>query len=200
MQRQSTKVPRVCQQCGASFLAIRSQVAYGRALYCSRKCLSASRVVPVVERFWSKVDTSGDCWVWTGTLLSTGYGVIHLTSTQPVGAHRFSYELAYGPISKGLCVCHTCDNPPCVRPDHLFLGTHTENMRDKMAKGRHHYMRGERVNGAKLTEDQVIEIRRRIVHGEPRHDLANEYGVSKATIVDVCSGRSWKHVKEGLNE
>jgi hypothetical protein len=83
-------------------------------------------------RFWPKVRKDRGCWVWTGATTTTGYGRL---SGQP--AHRLSWEIHHGPIPAGLFVCHRCDNPGCVRPDHLFLGTHEANMADMVAKGRH---------------------------------------------------------------
>lgn len=88
-----------------------------------------------VDRFWARVDKSGECWVWTGAALPAGYGRWK-GAHRLVYAHRFSWELANGPIPDGMLVCHRCDNPPCVRPDHLFLGTPTDNIRDMNAKGR----------------------------------------------------------------
>lgn len=89
-------------------------------------------------RFWRHVDKSGDCWVWTARRAkgSKGYGLTTIGRVT-VKAHRLSWQLANGPIPSGLHVCHRCDNPPCVRPDHLFLGTHQDNMADKVRKGRH---------------------------------------------------------------
>jgi hypothetical protein len=89
------------------------------------------------ERFWARVEQGEACWRWTGYATPSGYGM-----HQDLIASRVSYVLAVGPISAGLFVCHRCDNPICVRPDHLFLGTHSDNMRDAMAKGRRpHYAR-----------------------------------------------------------
>lgn len=87
------------------------------------------------ERFWLAVDTSGDCWLWTKATDRDGYGKI-LVDGKRIGAHRLSYLLHYGEIPNGLHVMHTCDNPPCVRPEHLTLGTMADNIRDSIAKGR----------------------------------------------------------------
>ena len=87
-------------------------------------------------RFWERVDTTGECWLWTGHRNEDGYGTLGWQYKQ-YSAHRLSYEIAYGAIPPGLCVCHRCDNPPCVRPDHLFLGTQADNMRDRYRKGRY---------------------------------------------------------------
>lgn len=94
------------------------------------------------ERFWAKVDKSGDCWVWTAAKHDFGYGVFQLGRGPSEGlrrAHVLSWLWSNGPIPDGLVVCHRCDNPPCVRPDHLFLGTLGDNTRDMVAKGRDHY-------------------------------------------------------------
>jgi HNH endonuclease len=87
-------------------------------------------------RFWFRVDKTGDCWTWTGGKSRNGYGAFWTKEKRLVRASRFSYEQHYGPIPNGMVVCHRCDNPPCVRPDHLFLGTQSDNMRDMWQKGR----------------------------------------------------------------
>lgn len=104
---------------------------------------------PSEDRFWAKVDKSGDCWVWTASVFRErlGYGKFQTGSNRGESrvayAHRVSWELHFGPIPNGLFVCHHCDNPPCVRPDHLFLGTAADNVRDMDRKGRdRHWGRG----------------------------------------------------------
>jgi hypothetical protein len=98
-----------------------------------------------LTRFWMRVDKDGPtlvpelgpCWIWTAARGDHGYGTFCPAGAPNVGAHRYSYELHHGPIAEGLLACHRCDNPPCVNPGHLFAGTHSDNMRDMVAKGRH---------------------------------------------------------------
>src|SRR6266853_3758788 len=91
----------------------------------------------ITERFWEKVDTTGDCWLWTASKTEFGYGQFGTARGKPsTTAHRVSWELHFGPIPDGMFVCHHCDTPPCVKPDHLFLGTHEQNQLDMLLKGR----------------------------------------------------------------
>ena len=101
-----------------------------------RKSLQGQRWIPPEKRFWMQVHKSSGCWVWVGNRIPQGYGTIGVGG-KPVRAHRYSWELHNGPIPDGLFVLHRCDNPPCVRPDHLFLGTALDNSRDCVDKGRH---------------------------------------------------------------
>jgi hypothetical protein len=147
----------------------------------------------LTEKLWSQVrkDLEG-CWVWEG-VRSDGYGVLYDSDTKrQERTHRLSYALAYGPIPVGLYVLHRCDNPPCVRPDHLFLGTHLDNIADMVAKGR--VARGERNAWAQLTEAAVVYIRTSRDSGVPAAVLAAEIGVSERTIRKVDVGLRWAHV------
>lgn len=148
----------------------------------------------LLDRFWAKVDRSGGCWIWIGCRGSRNYGWFSYNGRM-VAAHRFSYELAYGPIPDGLFCCHHCDTPPCVRPDHLFVADHVANMSDMRMKGRsakgdmngtrQHADRvvfGERHGRAKLTDGQIDEIRSKKASGVRSRELAAQYQVSTVHI------------------
>ena len=147
----------------------------------------------VQERFEAKVIRTDGCWEWTAGKFSTGYGAFKL-SGRLQKAHRIAYELYVGKIPDGLCVCHRCDNPGCVRPDHLFLGTHADNARDKIDKGRGNQPLGERNGQAKLTEAQVVAIRSRYAAGERQCDLAKECVVGHASIWRIVRRVTWASV------
>lgn len=140
------------------------------------------------ERFLGRVDRSGDCWEWTGPRRG-GYGSVGWKSRK-TGVHRVSWEMANGPIPDGLFVCHRCDNRLCVRPDHLFLGTPKDNIQDMVAKGRG------ALNCRKLTDEQVLEIRRTYRRGMGPV-MARRFGVHSTTLVDAARGTSWKAVSHG---
>lgn len=133
------------------------------------------------------------CFLWNGTLLPDGYGKFVFNGSQ-YAAHRFSYTLYKGTIPDNFCVCHKCDNPSCVNPDHLFVGTYRDNVLDCKSKGRLNRVgaKGERQHKAKLTEDAVKKIRTRFMS---ERKMAKHFGVVRSVIQDVLSGKSWKHVK-----
>lgn len=137
------------------------------------------------ERFWAKVRKTPTCWEWTASLTGAGYGKIGVNG-RIITASRLSFEWACGPIPPGMFICHHCDNPKCVRPDHLFLGTALDNSRDCKAKGR--TAAGERCGRSKLTFAQVAEIRRDT--GVQRR-LSERYGVSPALICLIKSRKVW---------
>lgn len=166
-----------------------------------------------VAAFWSKVDTSGDCWLWQGRRDADGYGRFGIWGRGDLRTNRYVWEITHGPIPDDLWVLHKCDNPACVRPDHLFLGTVLDNNADMLAKGRqvgqrlvqdpdpewrgdptHDNRRGEKHGEAKLTEDAVREIRRRRAEGEILRVLAAEFGVSDGLVRAVVYRRAWRHV------
>jgi HNH endonuclease len=153
-----------------------------------------------MERFWSRVDQSSEtgCWEWRGTKRKDGYGVL-MVGGALIRAHRLSWELANGPIPKGLSVLHRCDNPPCVRPDHLFVGTQRDNLADMTAKGRRVPYKGRPQRGAlnaatHLTEDAVAIIRGMVSAGYYHREIAAQFGIDRATISYIATGRTWQGI------
>ena len=141
-----------------------------------------------VAKFWDQVDRSGECWLFTGGK-THGYGMIWHQG-QCVLAHRFAWAAANGCPGE-MFVCHRCDNPSCVRPDHLFLGTPADNMKDRDRKGRN--ARGERSGNAKLTWDQVTEIRRRYaLGGGSQKAIGRDYGVGQMMVWAIVNHKLWK--------
>ena len=143
----------------------------------------------IEDRFWEKVDKRGpdECWPWIAGHHSFGYGVFG-----PKTAHRVSYELEYGPIdSPKLVVCHRCDNPPCVNPAHLFLGSQRVNMQDAKSKGRTRTCAIEDNPMTKLTWEQVREARRRRALGEGVNALARAYNIDNGNMSRVLRGLTW---------
>lgn len=150
-----------------------------------------------IEEIWSNVDRSGGpdaCWPWQGPAHTGGYGRIYLGHDK-ILAHRALFTVANGAFPDELSVCHRCDNPACCNPDHLFLGTHADNMRDRDAKGRGKLPpKGSQHHQAKLTEEQVREIIPLIRDGFPDCQIARRFGVTGACIYYIRTGRNWKHV------
>lgn len=151
-----------------------------------------------IERFWSKVDKSGGpdaCWPWTARVFQdSGYGQFTLNGG-PVGAHRIACASKHGDIS-GLMALHSCDNPPCCNPDHIFPGTNLDNMADCASKGRirNGGKRGEEIGNAVLTSDKVLMIVRRINAGETKLGLSRELGIGRLTIQSIMNGDTWSHL------
>jgi hypothetical protein len=150
------------------------------------------------ERFWAKVDKTQDCWLWIGAQmqLRNGYGNygIFLLTLEPIRkvlAHRAIWELTYEPIPEGLFVCHSCDNPPCVRPSHLFLGTAADNNSDAIQKGR--WSCGEQAGKAKLTEGQVLEIRD-LSSSLSNRAIAKQFGIGHSQVQRIAVGQTWRHL------
>lgn len=149
--------------------------------------------IPLSERFWRHVQRGEGCWEWTGCLHDGGYGLIRVDGRNR-RAHRVAWQLSHGAIPEGLRVCHTCDNPPCVRPDHLFLGTDADNMRDKTAKGRARWHRGSANSMAKLTEALVQTIRAEAAAGVTYRAIARVHGIHFTTVGGIVRRQIWSHV------
>lgn len=149
----------------------------------------------LLHQMLQEIPDGDRCLGWTRRKTRYGYGQIH-DGTRQIGAHRVSYMLAKGPIPEGLIVCHKCDNRGCVRPDHLFLGTYLDNVRDCMAKGRFNKadQRGSKNNGGKLTEDDVKDIRKYYSLGVRAVTLGKEYGVDRCHITKIVKRDLWTHI------
>jgi len=148
-------------------------------------------------RFWSKVNKTEACWEWTGCQVGKdawrgkGYAGFSIESKTKI-ASRVIWEHLNGTIPIGLQVCHSCDNPNCVRPDHLYLGTNEVNQQDSKVKGR--TCRGKSKPFAKLSEDDVRTIWEKHLQGFGTRTLSKAYGVNRKTIHDIFKGRAWTHI------
>ena len=173
-----------CPHCGTLFERRPSQ----SKVCCSRSCGTKYR--PKADprgRFWAKVEKTESCWLWRGGLSSGRYGQFHFMGGY-AAAHRVAWFLEHGDWPPGgLFVCHTCDEPKCVRPSHLFLGTHTDNMVNRSKK-----LRGPN----RLTPAQVTEARSRCAAGESHTAIANSLGVGRKTISHIANGATWKWLTE----
>lgn len=143
------------------------------------------------DRFAAKVLKTDGCWEWAAHRNECGYGTFN-PGRKPMLANRVCWILHFGKIPDGFCVLHKCDNPACVRPDHLFLGTHVENIADMMRKGRNPF--GERSGSHKLTEQKVLAIRKDHDEGMKRKAIALKHGTSMTNAFAIINRMTWKHI------
>ena len=135
-------------------------------------------------------EPNSGCWIWMGALnKENGYGVTWQETPRRQRVHRLMYERVCGPIPEGLHVLHRCDMPLCVNPDHLFLGTHADNMKDAAAKKRFHDRRGEKAPNARLTPTQVAEIQASKIS---QRAIARQFGITQACVSLIKTGRTWR--------
>lgn len=189
--------PRICEYCGKLYMPDRRT-----SRFCTRTCamrwVTLTRKprtkIPLADRLWAKVDKSNPdgCWPFTGHINRLGYGALRSEGIKLVSAHRAAYAVTYGPIPDGMAVCHSCDNPACCRPDHLFLATQLENISDRDHKRRTAV--GSRHASAKLTEADVVAIRAAMAAGISGASLSRQYGVADHTISQIRTGKTWRHV------
>ena len=183
--------PKNCAHCQGVFAP-----ACLTSRFCSRDCFNTFRSDFSQDNFWDHVHKSDGCWIWTSACNRRGYGVTAIRRKY-MGAHKKAWILTNGPVPAGLYVCHHCDNPPCVRPDHLFLGTNMDNVHDMIDKGR--VRNGEKHPQAKLTELDVMTIRAEYkpAHGDGMslaRKLAEKYGVTAIHIWGIAHRKTWKHI------
>jgi len=190
----------ICVTCGTEFRTAAYKLVGGRGKYCSKKCFHIPRAelsdATLPERFWKHVAKGAVCWEWTAYAVN-GTGVMGVRRDNgkfsPRTVNRIAYELQHGPISDGTQVIHNCGNSLCVRGEHLQLGDHTDKMRQVMAHG--NTTRGERSASAKLTEDQVREIRARYAAGGiSQSKLGKEYGLCQANVGELLRRVTWHHL------
>lgn len=193
------QVPTTCQYCGAAFTRTPSRLRRATRHFCSRECDNEwrrSRPVDSIdtmrERFYERVVVSDEdsCWLWVGAY-NGDYGRMPRGRGRGFGAHRASYLIHHGEIPNGMEVCHSCDNPSCVNPYHLFAGTHADNMRDMKEKGKR---RGVLQARAKLTDADIPVIWRMRAEGHKQEDIAKRFGMSRTGIANVLQGHTWTHV------
>jgi DNA-binding CsgD family transcriptional regulator len=160
----------------------------------------------LIERFHEKWELSDNgCWEWTGALMGKGYGFLKIPGTRKqIGAHRLSFLIHHGPLPDDALVCHTCDNPKCVKPSHLFAGSASDNLQDMKHKDRH--LNGARNGQAKLTDDKVRQIHRMNRKGLSQGKIAKSFGIAQSTVFKILNGQRWEHIyremfaRAGIND
>lgn len=197
-----------CQQCGSSFTKRQRFKVYANGTrepfkYCSKPCYETWRdSQPLADRFWLKVDQSGgpdSCWPWLAGKFNDGYGSFSVQVGDGIHterrAHVVAWELANEkPMPDGMLGCHTCDNPPCCNPSHVFPGTPLTNAQDRDAKGRGIPKGRKRITKPHLTKSQIRDMRQRRDDGETRLSLSIAFGVSEKQVTRVVSHKSWRNV------
>lgn len=191
---------RKCEHCGAAFNIPASVAALrGKGRFCSRECVRAARADrvkprPLAIRFWDRVERpEGDgCWLWLGAKNRRGYGSLCIKKPKREEAHRVAYRLTFGEIPGDQVVRHKCDNPSCVRPDHLELGTQGDNIRDAVDRGR--IAVGIRHGSAVLDAATVQAIREDHAAGATIYGLAKRHNVGQQTVSDIVHRKTWRHL------
>lgn len=193
MPRHGSRTDRTCEQCGRTFSVPTKHLEWRPARWCSQVCHGAARKMPLAERFKQFVGppTERGCLPWTGGKDGRGYGSFTMKMPGkgkiPQRAHRIAWEIAHGqPPPDDLAVLHSCDNPPCVNPDHLFLGTALDNSLDMVGK--------DRCWKAKVTVAQVRLIRERYRLGADKKQLMKDFGLKKHAMNKLLAGRTWAGV------
>jgi len=184
---------RSCDYCGKFYAGCGKY-------FCSNTCRHNADTQNLETRFWSKVEIKDffDCWNWTANKTPQGYGRFQLKRKKSVSAHRLAWELTYGKIPNGLHVLHKCNNPSCVNPSHLKLGTNQDNVDDKLRANRQPHICGQNVATSKLTESQVREIFALLAEHRSYKEIAERFSISTHSVSNFNIGISWKHLKRPI--
>ena len=154
----------------------------------------APPLIPMEQKLLRYVVSENGCWNWVATKDKQGYGMLSHHRGKQIRAHRASYEFHVAKIPEGLLVCHSCDNPSCINPNHLFVGTPKENTRDMLDKNRRPVLRGERHPNAKLTNDQVSQIKQLRSENRPLKEIASQFNISFQTVSSITKGTTWNRI------
>jgi predicted XRE-type DNA-binding protein len=155
------------------------------------------RTPELLDRFWSKVNKTTTCWLWTGGKNNKGYGLFGINRKTHL-SHRVSYELLHDlELTPDVCVCHSCDTPLCINPFHLFAGTNQDNINDKVSKGRQQCLKGE-LHGASILTNAIVQNIKQDLKSDTTHGsgkkIAEKYGISRSTVSDIKKGKTWSHI------
>lgn len=185
-----------CSHCGATVTRRKAEIQSHKRNFCSRKCRAIANILPLSERL--KLHTGpqqpSGCIHWTGKT-KKGYGMIECLGKKVLLAHRVAFEVANGSFDRSLCVLHKCDNPTCINPEHLFLGTQQDNVDDMISKGRKNSARGSKHGKAKLTEHDVCVLRTGYERGDISvPDFAAKHGLLEDSVLDIIRRKTWRHI------
>ena len=173
--------------CGSKSVVVGSSLINGTIKNCG--CRHGLKLAELLKS--RIIKNKNDCWIWQGFIKNDGYGTIKHESNQWL-AHRLSYTIFKGEIPEDMCVCHKCDTPSCINPDHLFLGTNADNSNDMRNKDRQ--AKGNSIGVSKLTEDNVIEIKKRIQNNEDCASIGRAFNVHRNSILSIKHNKTWKHI------
>ena len=186
-EKKSNKVKLICASCASEVWRYPSHAQWS-IIFCNWDCKRAYYRLP--DYFWRSVVKTDSCWLWVGpTHGPDGRGSVGGGKTQDY-AYRYSWKLHHGPIPEGMQACHKCDNPSCVNPGHLFLGTNSDNVQDSLKKGR--FPVGERAASAKITAQDVLAIR--AAQRNNSKSIAAKYGLTARHIRKIQAGQTWRHL------